>query len=525
MHHKSCPLRLFYICTAILLFFFSCFGTDTDRQFPKKIIMNAGQTDSPASLRYLSDKADNPVRRPDISLESNEGIVYVVNVNLDMDAHEEQVIAVKDNTTPDAPVKIITADFDSTRNIYIRSWETSTKAVNIGTLRINLKDISQDQIPEIIASGTDSSGKITLDIYRNMSPYSSQLFYSSACSLIADGTIEIIENTIGAMYSAYGGSQAGFDAGAFPIVLLRSNPETQDYTDAIREIYSFQPASGHYELRHQETISQKAVGESQLSVLYQSANVDLFADYLKGVWQRVDENGKQLQQILSFDPFNKEIIFFMDNIQEIYRWKYSHRSLYNMLLIYTENALLTSIKPNVTVVLSSLTEISIQINDYGAIEQWLNDQWGGKYTRISKDSDNLQSEYAVINSESSTTNTGSADAGLSAPLHSMLSGTFKNETGDELVFNDRNFIWKTADKKLEGGFAILFIQESGKSRLVLSMKIIEDHGLVVTNKVFHIGIRETSDKIEITLTPAVWGVYGISESRGAPLTFRRPTIQ
>ncbi|MBN1524365.1 MAG: pallilysin-related adhesin [Spirochaetales bacterium] len=496
------------ILLALLSSFFTCSESGSAAiEYPVKIVMHSNEDQS--HLAPLADSTDDDSerlrQRPDITLNANETVIQVQNINLDNDSHEEQVIALKDLSDPNSSIRIVIADFDNSRNSYTRSWETDTHAVNLRTFRLNLQDINGDRTLEIVASGINSANDVTLDIYQIVSLYSERLMYFPICQLSSDGTIDLIDNSTSDEYEYY--TAAPSSGKSVPIVLFRINPETDEYTDTIKETYAYSYGIGRYELVSRNKITQKEVGESQLQVLFQSNSDELFADYIRGIWFRVDEQGAILPEIVSFDPIQKEIVFFSKNVEEIYHWKYSRRSLYNILTIYSENAMLQSIKPNFTISISSLSQLSVVITDNRAGEQWIHDQWGGKYIRSSELTEKLENKLQPPKMMGTPT---------------ILNGDYSNEENGILSFSYPHFIWKKNNTVKQGGYAILSMPSSEESNAtVLALKSIEDNGLAIEDSVYMLEYNETATEMTITLKPATTNVYRIRESSGAPLIFTR----
>jgi hypothetical protein len=478
----------------------------TAGKFPKKIIpMIEGEHSSSLPGNAAEIDLESYTEQLEIALRPEESLIQVLNTNLDVDTADEQIIVVKDTKREDAPVKIVVADFDFNRNRYIRSWETTLGAVNERTFRLEVKDIVGDHSLQIVASGVNKNGAATLDIFKPLSTTGARLSYIAIFKLESLGNIEIIETERDGAYTS-----AGRNGASFQIVAYTGNSESEYYTDVIRDTYAYSAGDGKYRLQHSEKIQAEKAGEAQLAALYQSSSPEPFKNFIKGIWYKADETGKGVDKILAFDPENEDIAFYSNGVEEAYKWKFSRRSLYNTLYIYAENALLKSVQPNITVSLHALNELSIAVTEYSTMEQWLNEQWGGKYVRLNK-TQNLAREQA-----------GEAPVAISKLL---LEGSYTSPNAISLFFKYPAFGWTEGEKLLEGGFAVLEFHNDGSTEYVLSLKIIEEQGLKITDLFYTIDFQETLDPFTplsaFTLTPAQTTAYGMRESKGQPIVFTR----
>jgi hypothetical protein len=263
-------------------------------------------------------------------------------------------------------------------------------------------------------------------------------------------------------------------------------------------------------LQKTEHVKTDAAAASQLSNLLQNSTPELLKKYIKGIWYKADEMGKSDEKILAFDPESEDVSFYSGDVQEVYNWKYSRRSLFNTLQIYTESALLKSVQPNITVVLHSPTELTIAVTEYSTMEQWLNEQWGGTYVKLDK---------------KATEGREQAVAGAPRLAGPFFEGEYLSPEGASINFSYPRFSWRNGEKPQEGGFAVVEFLYGDTTQYLLELKVIEDQGLVVTDLFF---IIETSDvpKADVplssfTLKPARTGVYGIVDMKGQPLQFTR----
>lgn len=480
-------------------------GSPSGAPFPHRIVaMVEGERPAFSLENANGNELEGVSQKPFIALQYGERLVQVLTTNLDTDEPAEQVIIVGNTRHEASPLLLYIADKNSSLDRYEKAWETELAAVNERTIRIDIIDLIGAQSLQIVVSGMNAAGAVTLDVFRPLSPYG-MLSYMPVFRLESEGSIEIVNTDESAGYS--GGHRYG---ASFPIIAYRSNPETEFYSDVIRDTYQYNDASARYELIKTEKIQAESIGESQLDTLFQSTSPEPFKAFIKGLWRKVEEEESGDEKIFAFDPENGEITFYTKGIQEVYRLKFSRRSLYNALTMYTENELLRSIQPNVTAALLSPDELTVAITEYSTMEQWLNDQWGGQYRRL--DQSQIQEKQRL----------GEAVTVFQEPY---LQGDYVTANGVMVSFASPAIRWQDGAETRAGGFSIARVPDGESRSDLLMIKFIEEQGLKTTDLFYLIetaGIPAASSSVDsFTLKPAAPGVFSIQRLKAEPLSFSR----
>ncbi len=292
---------------------------------------------------------------PKIPIPPNLRILQVMDVNLDLDLSEEQIIVVKDKNNQDSELKILVVDFDPIRNIYFKSWEAMTNAVNSHDYTLVLKDIVGDHSKQLIIEGTNEKGDLTLDVFRRTpSPNGLGLFFENICKIVSDGTIDIKEIERSEGYQL--GQKNGI---SFPIVVFSHDPESDNVMDLVKLTYYWKYPKNSYVLSSVEKIPGKKVEEKRLKKLFDSKSIKAFEDFLKGAWYHSTKDRNM--EILFFQPEEQTINLYSNNVDEVYIWKESSSKIYNRLRILVENDSISSIKKLISVRVKSLYEIYVSI--------------------------------------------------------------------------------------------------------------------------------------------------------------------
>ena len=149
------------------------------------------------------------------------------------------------------------------------------------------------------------------------------------------------------------------------------------------------------------------------------------------------------------------------------------------------------------------------------MEQWLNEEWGGKYVKL-KDQQSAGSERTA------------GDRMRAAA--SLLQGEYVSQTGVHAAFAYPLFTWKEGAVTETGGFCVTETEDEGAIRYLLSLKVIADQGLTVTDKFFTMDLTppppsgspaDGAPATAFTLKPAQTTVYGVVNLKGQPLAFTR----
>jgi len=283
----------------------------------------------------VSDTGD---ARPRIPIDPQYTVLQIVNVNLDQDPDEEQVIAVKKLSEVGSPVRILVVDGDpSNGTYYFQSWDTDTDATDSRVFSLAAKDVVGDHTLQIVASGMNEAGKLTLDVYRQLPPTPGRgLAYRPVLQVVADeATVEESERPDS--YST--DTKAG---ASFPVVAYLRDPDSQSVMDLVKIRYSWNPAEARYAPGAAEKIPGEEVRQAQLKALFTSSGEQSFEQFISGSWVQVQPGipGKSKDtyvSIIDFDPAGRKIGLSSGNTQEVYLWRESHRTIYNRLLAIGEN--------------------------------------------------------------------------------------------------------------------------------------------------------------------------------------------
>jgi len=432
---------------------------------------------------------------PKIPLDEDEKLIRVINTNLDLDTNDEQILVLRQKADPEAPLKIAVIDYDPVRTSYSRTWESLINAANLRLLEINFKDIVGDHNLEIVCKGMNDRGELTLDLFRKTpSPTGLGLYFTEILRIVADGSIEIdeIERSEGYRLGQKNGP-------SFVIYAFSSDPESENILDKIKRTYYWQYQQNRYVLTNSEKLPGAVIEEKQLQDLFSDPSVEAFEHFLAGPWYLAGAD----EEILLFLPDQRRISVYSGDVQEVYTWQASFRSLSNRLLAFGANESIESIIRRFNIEIVSLNTIDVAIL---GTEQW--DRFYGRYIKLSEElqQDLLRKEQTRIK-----------------PVSIELNGLYQSGAGFEIIFESPRFTWIEEQGGFAGGYTVVHLNKD-----VLYLQGMDENGLPTTTATY---IMDYSEKQEanylyrtLSLVPGKLSVHGVNPTSENRIVFEQLEI-
>lgn len=429
----------------------------------------------------LTRSGEFPGSAPKVPVERFESLIQVVNCNLDLDLNEEQILVLGKKEQSDVPLRIAVVDYDAVRGAYLRSWEGSCGATNPHLFEVSLKDLVGDHNQEIVCRGINGRGEQVLNVFRkSASPSGVGLYFTEICQIATDGGIEIQEIERSESYR-----QGVKNGPSFPIYAYSRDRDSPNVLDRIRYTYQWQYQQNRYVLTGEEKLPGAVVQEQQLKELFGDPSVQAFERYLAGPWYLAGSKGGD--EIILFSPEQRQITIYSGQVEEIYIWQTSTRSLPNWLYIHATNEAIASIRKWITVEAAALNAIEVSIR---GSEQW--DRTSGRYLKLT---DELQEQLLKRNQTEVK------------PAAIILKGAYRDDQGAEIVFDPPRFTWTEGKRRFSGGFAVISLDKT-----VLSLKGLDENGLPLQEADYILDYlenrRDTVIERSLALTAARLGVHG-----------------
>ena len=398
--------------------------------------------------------------QPRAPLQRGEELIRVITANIDLDGADEQVLIFRDDASTELPIKIGVIDYDSVRRTYFRTWEGETGATNARTLELSLIDAIGDHALEIVARGINGRGDQTIDVFRKTpSPARIGLNFGLILSVEVAGEIEIESADRPNSYVV--GQRNG---PSFPIVTYARDPQANNITDLIKTSYLWEYPSGRYVGSEPERIPGDQVEDTQLRELYASREPAGFEALITGPWYRALQArpGTPLDlrlEVIHFDVAARRVSIFSGDVQEIYIWNLSRRTLCCSLQIRAHNESIPSIEKKITVTARSLRELHVAIQ---GVER--SDRTEASYEKLDAE---LQAQLVT------------ADDRSASPASLQLGGLYRDADGETILFEAPSFTWSRPEGSESGGFAIHEIGEP-----VLVLRVVSRSGLTLAHRSF-----------------------------------------
>ena len=482
-------------------------GVSTQQPRPvekaKIVVPDGGNSSSGNTPTQVGADVTQEILTPKVPIRKEDNLLQVINVNLDLDQSEEQILVLKNKDKADSPIRVAVADFDNVRNEYVMSWEHATGATNIRTFTVTTEDIIGDHNLEIIASGMNSKGEQTLDIFRKTHPPTGvNLYYSEIFSIAVKGTIDIERHDRSQAYKL--GQKNGT---SYSIVTYSKDPNGEHIGDLLKRTYNWRYQTNTYVETDQQKIPGKQIEDQRLNELY-SQGAAAFEKFLAGPWFKASSGPSGGQPdptastpntnntILFFDPTKREITFYSGDVMEVYYWENSYRTLYNRLVISGYNELVQYIKD----------QISISVSSINKIEVYSPDEWAGTYQKLTQ-----SMQDSLIKK---------ANQPFKKP---DLTGEYTSSSGSKITFSAPRFVLDEGGTVKKGGYSIFDYGEP-----VIELRILTPGGIVSSTKSYKFDFSEEKSKTQIvrklTLVPGKLGIHGFVATGDPPIQYEQTEV-
>jgi len=308
-----------------------------------------------------------------IPLNDDEIVIAVLNKESEEGLAEEQ-FAVYYIESQTGPVHITFIGFDETSRSYKRIWDMPAAAVHPETISLFSQDLIGDRNNCIIVTGMNAQNEHTMTIFRRIIGQQAHSYKKIAELQIAGSiVIQDIQRSL-----AY---QQGIARGASRnIATYGHDTRSENILDQIETIYSYNPVSQQYEQTNVTRIPGSQIEQRRIRELI-SGGPAAFEEFSRGLWYFVSPQGTiDTRQYLYFDPTGREIIFFGDGAQQIFRWQTSSPSRLG-IYIRSQNLSISTLLRFINLELESLDSIKITVNEDVRLKIQVSTTWDGTYRR------------------------------------------------------------------------------------------------------------------------------------------------
>jgi hypothetical protein len=311
-----------------------------------------------------------------IALQEGESIVAVLTQDLDGDMVDEQILAHRNLLEMDSPVIVSYIDYDDTLGGYRRIWSAPTAVARPGTASVYTQDLIGDRSVCILISGMDSGGEHTLTVFRmGASQQPAETVFTKIAELRIDGSIHVQEAERSRAY------QTGLARGqSFAIAAYGRDFSSSNILDQVERIYTYNSGKGVYEQTRTTRIPGSQIEQRRVRELLSGGRAR-FERFITGLWYYVSPQGTvDNRQYIYFDPQGREIIFYGENIQQVFAWQNSSATRHG-LYISSQNISVTTLRRFLDIELESLDSIRVKVFEDVRLKIYVTAPWDGSYRR------------------------------------------------------------------------------------------------------------------------------------------------
>ncbi len=494
-------LIFFLIITSAL---FSCHKGKTDGTLPStpKVINPIGQMENFMQDEDITGNDDsNDFLVPMITIPQDEKLLLTNDINLDFDTEDEQIILTRKDEDDGKKIYLYIVDYNNDEMAFYESLKTPITPDSSEGISVLLQDLTGNTMNEIIITGFTIDQNHTFDAFTMVSAGGVQgLRFQNILSLNINGIIDIenFERT-----QDYLMGKATNES--FTIITEETDEVSGDNLDLVKTTYKWNRSRRSYVPSSIDKIPGVSIKEEQLAKIYKGSLED-FTEYISGPWYKVEDLNRQkqpfLKEIIHFDTSREQIVFAVDNIQEIYEWNETYRTIFKGINIQSRSSLISSQRRDLYLSLEELDRIKLNI--HGSTE------WDGYYRPV---------DPALQKSLMVRQGIGEAEE------LSRLSGQFRNNKGEDLNLDLPYFTLKSGTETISEGVIEFYILHDTN---IMEMHYLKENGLLDHREVYSVeyNVSEDSSRIirTMTLTPGSLTAKGFSRTPGDTVHYEQIEI-
>ncbi|MDR0324164.1 MAG: pallilysin-related adhesin [Treponema sp.] len=310
-----------------------------------------------------------------IPMERDEIVIAVLNREREESYSGEQFVAYINSNDNERRVHIAYISFNERGRTFRRQWNAPTAVTRSETLSLFTQDLIGDRNDCIVITGMNSRNEHTMTIFRRNRTRSTDQVFNKIAELQIDGSIIIQETGRSLAY------QQGITMGqSFNIAAYSADASSSNLLDQIEIIYSFNPVNEQYEQISFARIPGSQIEQQRLRELL-SGTPGVFDSFINDLWYYLSPQGTiDLNQYIYFDPSGREIIFFGDESQQVFRWHASMPTRYG-IYIRSQNISISTLLRFVDIELLSLDSIRLRVIEDVRLRISAHTTWDGSYRR------------------------------------------------------------------------------------------------------------------------------------------------
>jgi len=369
------------------------------------------------------------------NLDDGDLVISVLDYDFFSTAFEDQVVVYR-STDQENAIFLTYIGFNENTGAYRRLWNAPVAATMPATVSMYTIDILGDRSVSIIVTGMNSLNEHTMTVIRVPAREEQNNNYEIIADIRIDGSITVLETERSLAY------RQGIARGQpFFINANGLDNESSNIADRVEIIYSYTPGSRVYERSRLTRIPGAQIEQQRLREVL-TGNPRVLEDFIQDLWYHVNPDGTlDRNQYIYFDPSKREIIFYSDNSQQVYRWQSSSSTRIG-LYITSQNISVSTLRRLINLDMASPDSIRLKVFEDVRIKISINDSWDGLYRRAGS--------AAVRTAAGDTT-------------QPFVEAVFDSLTGRISFFSNGEYEFNTGGQLSRGRY--IFFQASGSNLL------------------------------------------------------------
>lgn len=422
-----------------------------------------------------------------LELFNDEVFIDAISDDLNEDGIEDQVIAVKKLLDPFLYLII------SIQNPITQRWERfeeiRTSITQPKSLTFYIMNLAKDP-KTLVYSGMTSDNRQVLSIQTIKKDTDGIIQLLQIADLHADMQIQIREiETL---------EEGPSSLSAYRVYTYNSDPSAPNTLNQIETEYTWNAKEQKYEQGLQKLIPGEKI-EIQLLRKLQSGSMESFIDFLSGLWFHTDNNRGRGRSVY-FDKNDNNIIFNLDNVEEIYQIKNTLPRRYG-LFFTTNNKSIPNIIRRVEIEIKGVDEIQVRvIENVARIKFGTESLWNGKYKK------NINLPAASVNQKENNAEK------IKKMLFKSVNQWKKADNNRILQFEGNSYSIQEGEYTESGHFNVMEIND----KTILQMK--SDKNI---NKFYLIELKEKNNSQQMTLIKVKLNINDIIPTGDEPVIFER----
>jgi len=368
---------IFLLCAAgIAVFSFWPSGEEKPQEHRRTRIIvpsTADYADADASLSEYAIREDGYSLR--VPLDEGEFAITELTIDFDNDAVDEQIVVYRSLNDTEHPVSLTLFGYDERSRAYRRLWNLPVTATMPGTVSLYTQDLLGDRSFCVIITGMNTQGEHTMTVFReNPQGDKNQPFITIAAIQIG-GSITVLETERPLAY------QQGIARGQpFVITTYGRDSESSNMLDRVEISYTFNPLKRVYEQSAITRVPGSQIEQRRLREIL-TGEPKGFEEFIYDLWYYISPEGTiDKNQYLYFDPVKREIIFYSDDIQQVFVWQNSNSTRYG-IYVSSQNISVTTLRRFLDIEMESMDSIRMRVFEDVKLKISLNASWDGLYRR------------------------------------------------------------------------------------------------------------------------------------------------